>query len=173
MDDELNSNPRFEILGPDNLRVFFLDHLNHIYCAKSHLVERLPEIEDEAYFKDLKHAISETREDVEKQIVRMDAIYSLMNSKASFGSCGGLIGMVEDAFSAIQIQGKSSILRDLSILFYMQNIESVEMSAFQILQVAAVKLKNNQVMQLLKENFDEAKGDRALLLLIAAKYITG
>lgn len=37
MDDELNANPRFEILGHDNLRVFFLDHLNYIYCAKSHL----------------------------------------------------------------------------------------------------------------------------------------
>lgn len=173
MDDESNSIPRFEILGPAKLRIFFLDHLNHIYCAKSHLVERLPEIEEEAYFKDLKNAIIETREDVEKQILRMDEIYTLLEAKSSFGNCGGLIGMVEDAFLAIQLQSKSSILRDLSILFYMQNIESVEMSSFQILQVAAVKLKNNYVTQLLKENFDEAKADRALLLLIAAKYITG
>jgi len=173
MNDELNSNPRFEILGPENLKTFFLDHLNHIYCAKSHLVERLPEIEEEAYFKDLKNAIIETKEDVERQIGRMDEIYKLMNAKSSFGNCGGLIGMVEDAFLAIQLQRKSSILRDLSILFYLQNIESVEMSSFQILQVAAFKLKNHQVTQLLKENFDEAKGDRALLLLIAAKYITG
>jgi len=46
------------------------------------------------------------------------------------------------------------------------------MASFQVLQMAAVKLKNKQIKQLLKENYDEAKADRTLLLLIAAKYIT-
>lgn len=63
-------------------------------------------------------------------------------------------------------------VRDMSIIFYLQNIESVEMASFQVLQMAAVKLKNRQIRQLLKENYDEAKADRTLLLLIAAKYIT-
>jgi len=63
-------------------------------------------------------------------------------------------------------------LRDLSILFYMQNIESVEMASFQVLKMVAVKLKNKQLTQLLTENFDEAKEDRALLLLITKKYLT-
>jgi hypothetical protein len=48
----------------------------------------------------------------------------------------------------------------------------MEMASFQILQIAAVKLKNNQIKQLIRENYDEAKADRTLMLLIAAKYIT-
>jgi len=59
----------------------------------------------------------------------------------------------------------------MSILFYMQNIESVEMASFQVLQIAAVKLRNKLVGQLLKENFDEAKADRTLLLLVTTKYV--
>ena len=80
--------------------------------------------------------------------------------------------MIEDAFIAVKQQGSDPELRDMSILFYMQNIESVEMTSFQVLQIAAVKLKNKQISQLLKENFEAAKEDRALLLMVSAKYIT-
>jgi hypothetical protein len=48
----------------------------------------------------------------------------------------------------------------------------MEMASFQVLQMAAVKFKNKQIKQLIKENYDEAKADRTLLLLITAKYIT-
>jgi len=53
-------------LSEDKLKNFFISHLNRIYCAKSHLVERLPEMKLQAHFNDLKHAIEETLEDVEK-----------------------------------------------------------------------------------------------------------
>jgi ferritin-like metal-binding protein YciE len=51
-------------------------------------------------------------------------------------------------------------LRDLSVAFYMQNIESMEVASFQVLQMAAVKLKNKQIKQLTRENYDETKSDR-------------
>ncbi|WP_281024308.1 DUF892 family protein [Mucilaginibacter celer] len=60
----------------------------------------------------------------------------------------------------------------MSILFYLHNIESMEMASFQILRIAAVKLKNSQIKKLTQRNYDEAKADRTLMLLIAAKYIT-
>ena len=172
MEDEIHSSLKFNILNPGDLKLFFLEHLNHIYWAKAHLVERLPEIEEIAFFKDLKQAIIETKEDVERQMVRIDEIFTLLDSKSSAENCDGIIAMVEGAFSSIQLRADNSILRDLSILFYMQNIESIEISSFQILQIAAVKMKNIQITQLLKENYDEAKRDRTLLLLIASKYIT-
>lgn len=37
--------------------------------------------------------------------------------------------------------------------------------------MAAVKSKSKRIKQLIRENNDEAKVDRALLLLITAKYI--
>ncbi|TSJ36540.1 DUF892 family protein [Mucilaginibacter corticis] len=159
-------------LGSKKLKVFFVTHLNRIYYAKAHLVEWLPKLRDEARFSDLRHAIGETVEDVEKQIARMELIYELLDAEISKGSINGVTGLVDDAFEAIREQAADAELRDMSIIFYLQNIESVEMASFQVLQMAAVKLKNRQVTQLLKENYDEAKADRTLLLLIAAKYIT-
>jgi ferritin-like metal-binding protein YciE len=62
-------------------------------------------------------------------------------------------------------------LQDLSIIFYLHNIENVEMVSFQILQMAATKLKDRQISNLLQENYDQAKADRVLLLLISSKYM--
>ena len=173
MKDPLNKSAFAPMnLGPEKLKSFFISYLNKIYCAKTHLQERLPEIQEQSHFSDLKHAIGETLEDVSRQITRMEEIYTLLDEEPSTGNCSGLIGMVEDAYDAIHEQSADPELRDLSILFYMQNIESVEMASFQILQIAAVKFKNRHIKQLLLENFDEAKADRALLLFITTKYIT-
>lgn len=164
--------PKKITLGTEKLKTFFVKHLNRIYFAKAHLVSQLPQLQNEVYFKDLQNAIIETVEDVEKQMARMELIYELLDAEISKGSIHGLAGLVDDAFEAIREQEGELELRDMSIIFYLQNIESVEMASFQVLQMAAVKLKNKQIKQLLRENYDEAKADRTLLLLIAAKYIT-
>lgn len=159
-------------LGSEKLKIFFIKHLDRIYAAKLHLVSKLPRLLDEVQFADLKQAISETVDDVEKQIARMEVIYTILDAEVNKGSIHGLTGLIEDAFEAINEQTQEPELRDLSIIFYLQNIESVEMASFQILQMAAVKLNNKHVNQLLKENYDEVKADRTLLLLISSKYIT-
>lgn len=159
-------------LGSAKLKRFFLSHLNRIYAAKVHLISKLPEINHEVEFSDLKNALEKTVEDVERQIARMEMIYALLDAEIADGSIRGLTGLIDDAFDAIKQHSGEAELRELSIIFYLQNIESVEMASFQILQMAAVKLKNHQINQLLKENFNEAKADRTLLLLISSKYIT-
>lgn len=173
MDERSNeSKPGKIYVGPKKIRTYFINNLDKIYAAKKHLIKHLPEIADGAYFKDLRFAILETLEDVERQLARMDIIYALLDAEREKGNCGGLAGLVEDAFEDIRLHSQDPELRDLSIAFYMQNIESIEMASFQVLEMAAVKLKNKQIKQLIRENYDEAKADRSLLLLITAKYIT-
>lgn len=158
--------------GPKKLKIFFVNHLDKIYAAKAHLVDHLPKIAEETHFSDLRYAILETMDDVEKQMARMEIIYNILDAERSAGNFSGLAGLVDDAFADITLHSAEPELRDLAIAFYMQNIESMETASFQILQMAAVKLKNKQIKQLIKENYDEAKADRTLLLLITAKYIT-
>ena len=166
------SKPRRIAVGSKKLRTYFINNLDKIYAAKTHLVKHLPEIADEAFFKDLRYAILETLEDVERQLTRMDIIYAILDAERGKGNYSGLVGLVDDAFEDIKLHSQEPELRDLSIAFYLQNIESIEMASFQVLEMAAVKLKNKQVKQLIRENYDEAKADRSLLLLITAKYIT-
>jgi ferritin-like metal-binding protein YciE len=157
-------------LSASKLHLFYINHLNRIYCAKSHLRERLPEIQEHAHFIDLYQAITETLSDVEKQISRMDKIYKLLTVEPDFDSCNGIIGLIEDTFSAIHEQSNEPEMRDLSILFYLQNIESIEMASFKMLKLTATGTAKKKIRDLLKENFDEACKDLALLQLITAKY---
>lgn len=160
------------VFGPEKLRAYFVNNLNKIYAAKKHLVKHLPEIAEEAHFVDLRSAILETLEDVERQLARMDIIYAMLDADQDEGTFSGLVGLIDDAFEDIRLHSKDPELRDLAIAYYLQNVESMEMASFQVLEMAAVKLENRQIKQLIKENYDEAKADRTLLLLITAKYIT-
>jgi ferritin-like metal-binding protein YciE len=160
-------------LGLDNLRAFFIDHLNVIYSAKAHLVDKLPVIAAHVHYRDLHEGILETVSDVHKQMARLEMVMTLMEAKITTDHCAAMVGMIDDVFSSIQYYtGRDRGLRDLSIANYMQQIESIEMASFQILEMAAVKLKDKQVKQLLKECYNEARTDRTLMLLIATKYIT-
>ena len=157
----------------EKTKAFFLVHLNRIYCAKNYLVKQLPEVKELADFRDLKFAIEETIDDVRMQLLRMRKVYDLLASKVSIDSCKGIIGLIDDTFSAVKLQHTDLWRRDMSILFYLQNIEGIEMASFQMLHLTAFKLANDDIKQLLKENFDEAKSDRKLLLLITSKYLKG
>ena len=160
-------------LGAENLRAFVIDHLNIIYCAKAHLLARLPEIAGHVHYTDLREGILETVSDVGKQGVRIEMILTMLDAEISSENCPGIRGMIDEAFMGIKRNtGSDHGLRDLSIAYYMQQIESVEMASFQVLEMASVKLKDKQVKRLLKENYSDARADRTLMLLIAAKYIT-
>ena len=127
------------VLHPQKLVAFFINHLNRIYCAKSHLQKNLPEMREHAHFADLINAITET--------------------------------LIDDTLSAISQETNDPEMSDLSILFYLQNIEAIEMASFKMLNLAAPKLGHKDIKQLLKENFDEAQEDLVLLQEITSKYL--
>lgn len=159
-------------LKKNDLIQFFIHHLNKVYSAKTHLLMRLPEILYQVHFADLEEAIYETIQVVENQRKRMESIYKIMDAKVEEGSINGLKGLIDDSFDEIKLQQSNPELRDMSIMFYMTNIEATEMASFQILQLLSVKIGNDEIKNLIKENFDEAKTDKALLLLVTTKYLT-
>lgn len=158
-------------LDSDSLRDFFVTHLNKIHTAKSHLVSSLITLEEEAHFSDLKKGIRETIDDVQRQQARMEQIYTRLNTEISEQSSQGMLGLIKDSFEEIKRRGEQPVLRDLAMLFYLHNIESIEMASFQLLQMIAVKMKDDEVKRLVRENYEDAKAGRTLLLLITTKYL--
>ncbi len=171
--DNVPNNPRLPIedIKTEDLADFFISHLNRIYCAKNQLVDQLPRLAGQAHFLDLKQAIEETVEIVENQLKRMREIFILLDTFYTYESCTGLIGLLDEAFQSIGPQGGKPAIRDFSILFYMQNIESIETASFKMLLLTADKMNNPQVAQLVRECYDEANEDRVLFKEITANYI--
>src|ERR1700712_5226182 len=124
--NEARTNPK--ALERKDLEQFFVSHLNRIYCEKSQLVDKLPELAKRSSFLDLRQAIEETVESVRLQIIRIRKVYIALDEIYHSESCIGLIGVLDEAFQSIGLPGESPSLCDFSILFYMQNIESIEMA---------------------------------------------
>lgn len=159
------------MLSLKELRHFFISHLNRIYCAKSQLMEKLPELGKRSHYVDLQQAIAETVEVVKNQIIRMKQIYILLDSWYQPESCIGLVGVLDEAFQSIGHPDESPALRDLSILFYMHNIESIETASFKVMMLVAHQLGEPGIAQLLLECYDEAMEDKILFKEITANYL--
>ncbi|WPU95699.1 DUF892 family protein [Mucilaginibacter sabulilitoris] len=162
--------PSYETIQ-EGLQPLFFDNLNRIYCAKSHLLERLSEVVEFVAFADLKFAMLGTLDELENQLSRMDELYQLLGLEYSFSSCSGIISVFENAFSAIDLKHDNMVARDLSIFCYLLKVESIELASFQMLEVLSGQLKDDRIKQILEENFEESKADKALMLMIATKYV--
>ncbi|HTD98498.1 MAG TPA: DUF892 family protein [Mucilaginibacter sp.] len=169
----METEPRTPLkeLSRQELRQFFISHLNRIFCAKSQLVEKLPELARRSHFRDLRQAIGETVETVEDQISRIKQMYIALDAFYRPEGCAGLAGILDEVFQSIGVPGESPALRDLSILFYLQNMESIEMASFKMMIFVAGKLGEPGIEQMLLECFDEAREDKLLLKEITANYL--
>lgn len=158
-------------LNPAELKYFFLSHLHRIYCAKSQLIEKLPLLQDDSNFLDLKQAIGETIEAVQQQILRMKDIYILLDAWYKPESCVGLVGILDEGFQSVGILEEGPALRDMSVLFYMYNIESIETASFKTMLFVAGKMGQPDVMQLMQECYDDAREEKILFRQITENYL--
>jgi hypothetical protein len=55
---------------------------------------------------------------------------------------------LDEAFQSIGLPNESPVLRDLSVLFYMENIEMIEASSLETMMRVANKLQLANVLQL-------------------------
>ena len=159
---------------PDHLPLlnFFTFHLNRLYYAKSHLIGKLPEMQKLSRIPTLTAALEKMAEDLRLQVNRIELIFTLLDKGLDFDAALSINRMAECIYQDASKAGDGA-LGNLSILYYLEVLEGIEMSCFKLLRMAAVKLGNRQVKQLLQENYESAKDMRTLLLLIATELITG
>jgi ferritin-like metal-binding protein YciE len=172
MENESNRKPIKLNLQPADLKRYFISHMNKIYCAKKHLSDNLPAVLNVASSTDLKESIEQTINDIRLELVRLDEIFQIIKEVYEPGTCKFFSGLIEDLFNTVKQEHGNLPLQDLGIIYYLQNIESLEMASFHALQMAAVKFKNEEINQLLKDNFDQSKAERTLLRLLTAKFLT-
>jgi ferritin-like metal-binding protein YciE len=153
------------------LKPIFLHHLTRIYNGKRYLQQRTDNLKDMASFKDLELAIIEFTGDVDKQLKRMEKIYHLIGEKPSPEVCNPIRSIVQDEFYLDKEQN-SPLLNDLDLVLYLQLLEHINITSYRMLLMIAKLLKNDEVKQLLTENFDESADNDKLFMLIAKEYIT-
>ena len=151
------------------LKKTFLEHLNYIYYGKQHLVDFFKEIEGIARLNVLKQAIAECIEDTHSQLNCMDKIYeAIKETPAKTNTLSLKATMLEAYLSAIR-SGRSPLEKDVLILFYLQQIEGIEITYFKVLKNLAKAIGYSN--SFLDQPFDLAVENRILFEAIYKEYI--
>jgi ferritin-like metal-binding protein YciE len=152
------------------LKHVFVHNLNRIYFGKCYLSTHLDGLANYASFSSLRLALQEFRDDLKKQIDRMDEIYGLIGEKPSDKNCNPIKAIVKDEFCLGEKQ-EIPVLTDIDLISYLQLLEHINITACRMLKMIAAKLKMPEAEQLVIECFDESIDNDHLFMLISKEYI--
>ncbi|MDB4922271.1 DUF892 family protein [Mucilaginibacter sp.] len=172
MSDSLSSSLQPKDVRMDDylLKKTFLEHLNYIYYGKRHLIDFFVEVKDIATLSVLKHAIEEAIDDNESQIKQMDDIYTAIKEAPSKTNTLGIKALTLEAYLAAIKAGKTPLERDVFILFYLQQIEGIEVTYFKVLKNLAKAIGYSN--SFLDQPFDTAVENKILFESIYQEYIS-
>lgn len=171
MSDNLTSlQPKDVQIDDKLLKKTFLEHLNYIYYGKHHLIKFFTEVKDIAKLQVLKMAIQEGIDDTKKQIAQMDEIFETINERPSQTNTLGIKAITLEAYLAAIKAGKTPLERDVFILFYLQQIEGIEITYFKVLRNLAKAIGYSN--KFLDQTFDIAVDNNILFETIYKEYIS-
>ena len=165
-----SSQPKDVHMDDYLLRKTFLEHLNYIYYGKRHLIDFFAEVQGIATLTVLKHAIQEGIDDTERQITQMDEIFETIKESPSKTNTLGIKALTLEAYLAAIKAGKTPLERDVFILFYLQQIEGIEITYFKVLKnlAQAIGYSNSFIDQ----PYDIALENKILFEQIYKEYIS-
>lgn len=155
-----------EEITESGVSAIFICHVIRIFCAKSHLLERLPELADQPNFKDLAVAIEDTINTTENQLEGLCTRFGFLKMPGIMDDCDALIASMESCFSMIHTWNQDRLARDLNILHYLQSVSATELCSLEILFIASNNFGSAHTKEFLKGIYDEAKKNTALQRLL-------
>ena len=170
MSDALSSlHPKDVQIDEKLLRKTFLEHLNYIFYGKQHLIDFFKEVEAIATLNVLKLAINECIDDTKNQLERLEEIYSAIEERPSKTNTLSIKATMLEAYLAAIRAGTTKLEKDIFILFYLQQIEGIEVTYFKVLKNLAKAIGYSN--SFLDQPFDLAVENRILFEAIYKEYI--
>jgi ferritin-like metal-binding protein YciE len=163
------SSPR--TLDPISLRSVFIDQLSILYNAKVNLTDRLPQLVDQATFRNLKLALNEDLEDTKRQMISLKEIFNLMHASWLTDKCLAMTAVIDEAHRKVVFNANNHFESDMSILFYMSVIENLQLGAIEVLDLIALKLDYQPYAQLIRECLDIVEENCSLFHHVAEEYL--
>lgn len=152
------------------LKKTFLEHLNYIYYGKKHLVDFFMEVQEIASLQVLKMAIQEGIDDTQSQISQMDEIYAAIGENPSKTNTLAIKATTLEGYLSAIKAGKTPLEKDVFILFYLQQIEGIEITYFKVLRNLAKAIGYSY--KFIDQPFDIAVENKLLFETIYKEYIS-
>lgn len=149
----------------------FFKQLSILYNAKKSLIDCLPQLIEQATFINLKLGLQEEFDESKKQLLALDDIFLQLGNEASSANDLALGKLLEELQDELCYDGEDYYGSDMSILFYMNAIENLQIGAFRVVKMIADKTTYESYRQLVKESLDISKDNARLFKVIAKEYL--
>jgi len=149
----------------------FEDELKDIYWAETHLVKALPKMAEAATSEQLKKAFEKHLEVTQKQVSRLEEVFSVLGKKASAKKCEAMSGLIEEANTIIGDTEKDTMTRDCGLIFAAQKVEHYEIATYGCLKAVANILGEKEAAELLNQTLQEEKNTDVELTVIAESFV--
>lgn len=149
-----------------DLNDMFLHFLQDVYYAERQILKALPKLARASENDKLKQALTQHREETERQVERLQQVFDQIGKRARGTTCEAIQGLIEEGDDVVN-EFEQGAVRDAGIAACAQAVEHYEMARYGALIAWAKAAGQSQVVGLLDETLQEEKKADTLLNEIA------
>ena len=152
------------------LEDLYMDHLKDLYSAEKQLVKALPKMAKNASSPDLQKAFQEHLRQTERQVERIERIFSEMDGSPRGKKCVGMEGLIEEGNEIMKEDAEPEVL-DAGLIAAAQKVEHYEIASYGTVRAWAERLGYDKAARLLQETLDEESMANEKLTQIAESHV--
>jgi ferritin-like metal-binding protein YciE len=134
----------------------FLHEVKDLFDAEKQIVKALPKMIKAVDSEELKTALEEHLAVTEKQVERLEEVFSLLEKPARGKKCAGMEGLLKEGSSLLEEDAEAAVL-DAAVIGAAQKVEHYEICAYGTLIAFAKELGHDEIADLLAESLEEEK----------------
>ena len=148
----------------------YVDHLKDLYSAEKQLVKALPKMAKKASSPDLQKAFQEHLRQTERQVERIEQIFSELDGSPRGKKCMGMEGLVEEGNEIMKEDAEPEVM-DAGLIAAAQKVEHYEIASYGTVRAWAERLGYDKAARLLQETLDEESMANEKLNQIAESHV--
>lgn len=130
----------------------FIGDLNQLYCLKSHLTERIIDLEDQPSFSRMKYAIKELVAQTDRELENLDHIFQLLKKQICLEDCRELSNYLEEIYTDLTDAIDTPNLAHVLFYEYLSQIKTIEKTCLSSVCRISMTIANPELkVMLLKE----------------------
>lgn len=153
-----------------SLKDLLEDEVKDLYSAEKQIVRALPKMVKGSTDPSLKQAFTQHLEETKNQVIRLEKVAELLETKPTGKKCMGMEGVLKEGAEALEEEGEDAIL-DLGIIGAGSRVEHYEMAGYMTAISLAKRIGASEAATLLNESLAEEENAEKTLRKIAVGLI--
>ena len=146
------------------------DEIKDLYSAEKQLTKAIPKMAKGSNDETLRAAFSAHLEETRAQVDRLEQVATILGIRATGKKCVGMEGCIQEGAEALEEEGDENLL-DLGLIGAGARVEHYEMAGYTTAISLAQRLRQGEVVGLLKASLAEEQAADKKLRTIAAELL--